>query len=611
MPNLQALDDGSGNIKFNGTTIGTVNYTDGTIVIDPTPAVTGKFFDGNIWVEQVAALHFHSGILDFSYSEAGVTSTAKTQTFALPAVQFKFGGDLITDSLVPQSLRFRWGSSNEYRDVLGNGTIYRHSVPWTAGDAGTYAGTVNYQTRTVSLINYVTAAVNAVTVLSCLTQYGRWPSNYAYGRTPGNPVSTGTFYVRCTTIDGREITGQSDASGIINAAEIQGTINQEMGVFNLSFGSKVLDSSLTSAQKLEPWYDAGNVDGTGHIWKPTYVVTDSLRMNCVITSTIPLSPDELGLDPVRLPSTGKVPIFKTGYRLVVHDTQYVTLDNPSVAGSTIDCGRVKISRVRLEDALGRRVPDSCLYPGQYVQYSSLSDQQKATYNYWDIRNDGTVWLKSSMDLDAGLVELASPLVLTGFAQPLKLYHTTEDAVLATSTDLSGYITVNSPLKHSYTAANSLVSSQLFYGDMWARYINLFSQVTWTGTWSESQIGSATAGQYNDVLYPVIVTNDGVIQERWRITFTSTTAFAVYGERSGQIAIGDINTDCAPANPVTNNPYFSLDHRGWGIGWVAGNTVRFDTLWPGAFWIARCISPGVATGTADTIGLAFRGDSEPA
>jgi hypothetical protein len=252
-----------------------------------------------------------------------------------------------------------------------------------------------------------------------------------------------------------------------------------------------------------------------------------------------------------------------------------------------------------------------MFPGHYAAFSSLSSGDQANYLWWEIRDDGTVWVPSSMDLDQGLVELASPLNLTGYIQPLKLYHTIEDAVMITGTDVSGLINCNRALTHDYTANDSFLSSQLYIGDLHARYINLFSQSTWTKVWSDSMIGDATAGKYNDVLYPVLVTNDGVIEERWRLTFTSTTAFSVYGERSGLIAVGDINSDCNPMNPVTNNPYFSIDHRGWGSGWSIGNTVRFNTLYPGAFWAARCISPGVATGAADSIGIAFRGDSEPA
>ena len=603
------VSDAAGNIG----SFGSINYATGVCSLTLTSNITTPVYVGEVtggdsaWFDTSVAVSNPSSI-KVNYCLDTANPTSRTATVALPPMSIAFCSTLTADTIVPESIAFTW-NGYEYRDSLGNGEIYRHTTPWTT-QSGELAGAIDYNSRIVSL-NLYASGNGAITVLSCLTQYGDWPSIFIYGRTPGSPVSPGTFYIRGTTIDGREISGQSDLSGNINAAEIQGNINQDMGIFYLQFGMRLLASTLTDEQKSEAWYNANNIDGSGYIWKPTFVINSTLRMNCVVTSTIPLSATELGLDPVRLPSTGRVPIFKTGYRLVIHDTQFVTLPNPAVAGATINCGRNKISRVRMEDALGRRVPDSCMYAGQYVQFSSLTSDQQATYSWWEIRDDGTVWLPSTMDLDAGLVELSSPLVLTGFTQPLKLYHTIEDAVLVTSVDLSGYITINRALTHAYTAANSKVSSQLFYGDMWARYTNLFSQLTWTGVWQDSIIGSATAGQYNDTLYPIIVTNDGVIDEKWMLQFTSATVFNVYGERSGQIATGNINTDCAPANPAANGPYFFIDHRGWGLGWVAGNVVRFDTVWPGALWVARCISPSIATGTADTIGLAFRGDSAPA
>jgi hypothetical protein len=251
-----------------------------------------------------------------------------------------------------------------------------------------------------------------------------------------------------------------------------------------------------------------------------------------------------------------------------------------------------------------------MYPGQRVLFSSLTPEQQATYEFWQIAEDGTVWFPSTMDLDAGLVELASPLDLTGFNQPLKLYHTIEDSALITAVDLSGLIKINKPLTYNF-AINDKVSSQLFWGDRWARYINLYGQATWTGVWSDALIGSSPAGVYNDIIYPVIVTNRGCITERWRLTFTSTTVFSVYGERSGLIATGDINTDCQPTNPATSAPYFFIDLRGWGLGWVAGNTIRFNTVNASGFWAARCVSAGPATGTADSVTIAIRGDSEPA
>jgi hypothetical protein len=608
-----------------GDPLGTVNHTTGLVTINPTPDIpAASYYNdqrfgemGPAWASYPHAQLYFRGYFYVRYSLASVVPAARiSEPFPLPAITFQFGG-ITNKTLVPGSLRFRWGSQ-EYRDLNGDGSIYRHVQPWST-QAGTLAGTIDYGTRVVALTNYERAATNNISTLSCLLRWGTYTTSKYYARAPASNIKTGSFALRATTTDGRLLIGECVSGNLItanaasNGTDIGGTLDQEMGIIAAKFGVQRTVASLSPAELLEPWYNVADIYTIGsvnYIWKPTLVLPDSIRIDCITVTTLPLAANELGLDPVRLPSTGKVPIFKPGNRICVHNTQYVTLSNPAVAGAIINCARTRIKRVYLMDAAGRRVPDDRIYNGQYVQYNTLTLEQQATFEFWQIQQDGTVWLQSSTNLDAGLVQLASPLDLTGYDQPLKLYHTIEDSALATNVDLSGLIKLNKPLTYNFNT-NSYVSSQLFWGDMWARYTSLFSQTTWTSVWKDSLIGSTTAAQFNDVLYPIIVTNKGIIQERWRITFTSTTNFDVYGERIGKIATGDINTDCAPINPATNSAYFFIDLRGWGLGWIAGNTLRYNTVWPISFWAARCVNPGTATTAADSLTLALRADSEPA
>lgn len=621
-------DDGAG-VLWNGTEeIGTINYTTGEVYLDVCPDIpTGSYYisaEGAQGEDLSATASYPNAYLSFhGYLRARYSTTAETPVardpliIPLQPVVFKFGGNASNKSLVPESLRFRWGTQ-EYRDLVGDGNLYRRAQPWGSNTTGTLAGVINYQTRTVALSDYVLAGVTDISVLSCLLETVPWTTSKYQGRAPASNIQPGSFYIAATAVDGRLLEGQCDNSGVvtgyadavINYDEIRGTVNQEMGLYDVKWGKMVLASGLTADELAQYWYNPLWVDGSGYIWKPTQVLPSTIRINCITVTQLPLSAEELGLDPVRLPSTGKVPIFRPGDRICVHHTSFVTLPNPAVAGSTINCGRTRLARVYLMDAAGRRVPDDRIYPGQYVLYSSLTPEQQATYEFWQIREDGTVWFPSATNLGAGIVQLSTPLDLTGYTQPLKLYHIIEDSALATAVDLSGLIKINKALTHDFTT-DAKVSTQLFWGDTWARYVNLFAQSTWTGVWSDSLIGSTTAGQFNDTLYPLIVTNHGIIQERWRITFTTTTAFSVYGERSGLITSGDILNNLAPINPAIGVPYFTMDYRGWGTGWAAGNTIRFNTLWHTSFWIARCVSAGEATGTADSVTLAFRGDSEPA
>ena len=77
---------------------------------------------------------------------------------------------------------------------------------------------------------------------------------------------------------------------------------------------------------------------------------------------------------------------------------------------------------------------------------------------------------------------------------------------------------------------------------------------------------------------------------------------------GVIAIGNTSTDCAPLNPATGQPYFTIPAIGWGSGWVPGNVLRFDTVGALApIWVLRTIQQSVATVDQDEFTLLVRGD----
>ena len=144
--------------------------------------------------------------------------------------------------------------------------------------------------------------------------------------------------------------------------------------------------------------------------------------------------------------------------------------------------------------------------------------------------------------------------------------------------------------------------------MFARYTNKFVQASWSDVFNDSATGASVSANYNDTLYPIDVTNNGAIQERWAIVFTSNTAFRIIGEYSGQIATGTVNNDCSPINPVTNAPYFTIKALGWGSGWVNGNVLRFDTkaaTYP--IWCIRTVKPSEPSVLSDSAQFMFIGD----
>ncbi|MFS9669772.1 hypothetical protein, partial [Klebsiella pneumoniae] len=76
--------------------------------------------------------------------------------------------------------------------------------------------------------------------------------------------------------------------------------------------------------------------------------------NSVSYFYLPLDADVIGLDPVRLPPDGRVPIYRVGSYIVIGHTGQVgpvTVAN----GQVINCGRVRLSRAYVIGADGQRI----------------------------------------------------------------------------------------------------------------------------------------------------------------------------------------------------------------------------------------------------------------
>jgi hypothetical protein len=238
-------------------------------------------------------------------------------------------------------------------------------------------------------------------------------------------------------------------------------------------------------------------------------------------------------------------------------------------GQTVNCARTRLSRVRV------------------------------------IGNDGLVIDAGySADLDAGTVTFSN---VTGYSQPVTVEHRIEDMMMVRDAQINGQVTFTRPVTHNYPLG-SYLSSALVAGDVFSRVSRVFDQQTWSNNWSDDVIGSAASGTFDDVTAPITVTNLGALTERWAVVFTSNTSFNVIGEHVGQIATGNTGSNCAPTNPGTAQPYFTIPAAGWGSGWVAGNVLRFNTV--GAqvpVWVVRSILAGPETVTDDNFTLLVRGD----
>jgi hypothetical protein len=476
------------------------------------------------------------------------------------------------ESIVSGSTRFVLANKTY---VEREGSLY-HSIDPATG-SGTQAGTLNAGTGLVTLTDWTAGASNALTLQSLVTQTNIPPISSVVFRLSVTPARSGSVQVRAVTMAGDTLILTPDGSGLINTAQARGNVDYVTGVVAIEFGTetKILSDNGPTIRS-QPWYQPSmeySRDGSTYIREPIWVQADSVRYNEVGLSYLPLDASILGLDPVRLPSDGRVPMVRVGNLLVVHHTAGLVVSSLPTVGSTLDAGRVRLSSVRLIDAAGVVID-----PAKYTA-----------------------------DLDAGTVTITQSLAL--YSLPFTLEHRIEDMARVVDVQINGVVQISPPLSHSYPAG-ALASTALLIGSLQARVNTgvLFAQEVLTPDWSDTRQGNAIFAQYNQTLYPILVQNSGCETERWAVRFLSPTSFQVIGEHVGVIATGNTSEDCAPINPATNTPYFTLQSEGWGSGWAAGNVLRFNTVsatYP--LWLARTIQPGASTVVDDQFTIQVRGD----
>lgn len=498
------------------------------------------------------------------YRPAGNVPAVKTYTHTPEQVTIDLA-PYTTDRIVPGTVQFSWMGST-YRDF--EGSIYRDG---TETVPGTLSGTIDYDEGVVTLTDYAVGS-GGFSLDQIWTSPGDWRTARLFLRTAGAPVKPGGFVISVIDWAGEQLIGTSDASGVVSGDKILGSIDYDTGAALISFGEYVQESTLTEGQRSEPWYDAQNIELDGTIWVPHPVDPQTARYNAVVYTYLPLSKEVLGLDPVRLPQDGRVIMVRAGDLIFVHHTQrdeYASLS----AGQVIDAGRTRLWQAWIEDSAGVRLPESVATP----------------------------------DLDAGTITLADPLDLGSMTAPFTLVHRIADLRMVSDVEISGQIQVTRPFSHDFPAG-AYISGVLIGGDRQARVTGLFDQKTWSGTFSDSRSGDEATGTYNDVTYPIAVTNRGAITERWALIFTGSSSFRIVGETVGEIGAGDTASVCQPNNPNENVPYFVLQPEGWGSGWSAGNVLRFNTVGTefGA-WIVRTVLQGDLIGDRDKFRLGLLGN----
>lgn len=606
-PLVQAFDNGTGGFKLPDGTVqpGSINYTTRAISLTPElnvqipkPVWSNQLMGevqssqvvngGNLqttvktyrrvissWdlVPTIATMPIdEKGHLTVKWRTSAAAGSGN-ETFLVNELKFDLTPGFAED-ILQGSVRFTLGGLT-YIDRLGS--LY-HTVN-NANGAGTVAGSIAYQSGVITLASWAPGAANAVTLQSLVTEMNVQPVDEVVFRVPIAPVRTGSVQIRAVPIEGNNgdpINVTADATGKISSPYMVGTVDYQSGVVRIRFGQKV---TVDAAVIASSWYVADAVfteNSVQKIIKPRPVYADSIRYNAVGYTYLPLSADILGMDPVRLPSDGRVPIFRKSDVVVVHHTADAVFSGTPSIGTVLNVGRVRVSYIKIYDAQNTAL-DTTMY---------------------------------SSDLDAGTVTLGSTYSQGALVLPLRAEHRVEDMAVVTDVQINGQLALNRPLTHSFPANSSVISSALIAGDLQARAFGKFSQESWTNVWSDSLIGNATTSQYNDTLYPITTKNRGAAEEQWALIFTSNTQFRIVGKAAGQIGTGDINTNLSPTNPATGTPYFIVQALGWGAGWSAGNVLRFNTAaanYP--IWLVRTVLQGPATALNDKFQIQIRGDKD--
>ncbi|WP_413520594.1 hypothetical protein [Psychrobacter glacincola] len=460
----------------------------------------------------------------------GTASTAQTSSGIF--------GDMRID--LAQDNAARVITNSVYLTALGktlndkSGSVY---------NGATKVGVIDYSAGVITLNEWQTGVTNSANLISMMREQNPLSVGNIIFRTPNAPLKEASLQIDAILEDGTAISLTTNTLGNITGSKYaHGTVDFKAGVVMLYFYEK-LGVIANPTVVDEPWYDVSNVysdGGLDYINKPIYVKPDSIRYNAIAYSYLPLDKELIGLDPVRLPTDGRVPFVRKGDSVAI--TELKTMVLPTNAPNDLfDLGFERLSDVNVVDSTGKKV----------------------SFDYLDI------------DLDAGTLQLNGLFDMSFYTAPLTAKYRIMDIALVIETDISGRVTLSTPITHDYSTA-AVFSSMLLAGDMQARAFNVFGQQSWGSVFSDTLIGNATTSQLQVTNNPIVITNRDAIEERWALVFTSATAFNIIGQTVGQIGTGTTSTLTAPINPMTGYAYFTIPAAAWGTGWSANNVVRINT-----------------------------------
>ena len=552
-------DDGAGKlVDSTGANVGTINYS--TRVAAFTPATTVQVPKRNYTTETYDGMGGDGLIVKFSrqvfsgFTQVSANATLPLDASALVEVWFYdtsptstiteqlTSGSIEIDMLpnfaevvMPASLNFSWGGGI-YFDK--NGLIYTNLNALTG--IADPAGTINYAAGTVLLTNWHWIDGAAPSIKALATSISGNPVDAVTFRTPSAPIRAGSLDLRATALDGTVLSAKAKLNGSIESAGITGFIDVEHGVADVRFGSFV----TAAGNELEPWYNADAVTPDGKIWRSKHVFANTITYDARASSYLPVNTDVIKVDTVRLPQDGRVPIFRRGDTVLIGNRLTDNIGSAHSGGQTVQLSRTGLTRICVTDA----------------------DDKPVNAELWDY------------DLATGTITWKTPLDLSPYKMPLQVMHAHEERNVITDTDIDGTLSLRFATSRAYPVADTYVSSVLIGGNLQVRVSIPFTQRTWNDVWSDEPVDTQLLNKLNIRDYPMLLTDDGAIKERWMIKMTGTAQFELYGETLGFVMRGDTLTDLKPLNPASGKPYFTLPKQAFGnqAPWASQDIIRFNT-----------------------------------
>lgn len=544
-------DNGSGAlaaVSGDGFASGTIDYTTGAWSVTLAGSVSRSVYGHTHWGTYSLTIDPATAVAGaYTVEGSGSAYTSQSHSVTLAGLTLDFA-PTHAQPLVPGALLYTWGGQTW---VDRGGTLY-YAISTSTG-SGTVGGALDYTTGIATLTAWTAGGANSVGLLALLTQLGTWTMVEAQFRAPGAPLLPASLYLQATRADGTLLSVTATADGTISGDGVRGTVNVATGVVRVEFAS-------VGATQYRP------------------IIPGTLRFSCVVVATVPQDAALIGVDATRLPSDGRVPIYRAGgdELVLIHETVVWTMPGGLTAGQVVTLPDADLQALELRDATGVQVPAA----------------------------------KYTADLIAGTVTMATPLDLSGYTQPLVARLLVGDLVSVSDVLIDGTLRLGAALTRDYTTAAS-VSSMLRGGNLRARVSVLFDQASWDGvTWLDAVSGSAATGTFDSVTYPPQVRNDSSRRERWALKFTSATGGQIIGETFGVLSYGfTTSANVVITNPYTGQPDLVLDWHGFGSGWATGNVIRINVeaaQLPA--WMLRCISPGAEALATDSVRLLAYGDA---